>query len=97
MLGFGLGPILSMYASLPNGGNIIMLSLGGTGVIFYGIVSICAGYTKRLQFYGWLLDGGFSCWCYWQQLANIFLADTGHVIDAISAVVIMIMSGFISV
>jgi modulator of FtsH protease len=26
LLGFGLGPMLSMYASLPNGGNIIMLA-----------------------------------------------------------------------
>ncbi|SFN22509.1 Bax inhibitor-1 family protein, partial [Nitrosomonas communis] len=31
LLGFGLGPMLTMYASLPNGGNIITLSLGGTG------------------------------------------------------------------
>ena len=37
LLGFGLGPILSTYAALPNGSNIITMSLAGTGVIFLGL------------------------------------------------------------
>ena len=47
LLGFGLGPILTMYASLPNGGNIITLSFVGTGAIFMGLSAYCLLYTSR--------------------------------------------------
>ncbi|MFW6322751.1 MAG: Bax inhibitor-1 family protein, partial [Guyparkeria sp.] len=37
LLGFGLGPMLSHYLALPNGGQIVMTALGGTGAIFLGL------------------------------------------------------------
>lgn len=59
MLGFGLGPVLSMYASLPNGGNIITLSLGGTGVIFMGLSAYALATKKDFSFLGGFLMVGF--------------------------------------
>ncbi|MEK7792690.1 MAG: Bax inhibitor-1/YccA family protein [Pseudomonadota bacterium] len=93
MLGFGLGPILSMYASLPNGGNIIMLSLGGTGIIFMGLSAYALATGKDFSFLGGFLMVGFLLVLV-AALANIFLAIPAMSL-MISAVVIMIMSGFI--
>lgn len=93
LLGFGLGPILSMYASLPNGGNIITLSLGGTGVIFMGLSAYALATRKDFSFLGGFLMVGFLLVLI-AAIANIFLAIPAMSL-AISAVVIMIMSGFI--
>ena len=93
MLGFGLGPVLSMYASLPNGGNIITLSLGGTGVIFMGLSAYALTTKKDFSFLGGFLMVGFLL-VLLAALANIFLQIPAMSL-MISAVVIMIMSGFI--
>ncbi len=93
LLGFGLGPILSMYASLPNGGNVIMLALGGTGVIFLGLSAYVLATRKDFSFLGGFLMVGFLL-VLLAAVANIFLAIPAMSL-MISAVVIMIMSGFI--
>ena len=93
MLGFGLGPMLSMYAALPNGGSIITLSLGGTGVIFLGLSAYALATQKDFSFLGGFLMVGFLLVLI-AAVANIFLAIPAMSL-AISAVVIMIMSGFI--
>lgn len=93
LLGFGLGPVLSMYAALPNGGNIIILSLGGTGVIFLGLSAYALATRKDFSFLGGFLMVGFLL-VLLAAVANIFLAIPAMSL-AISAVVIMIMSGFI--
>ncbi len=93
LLGFGLGPILSMYASMPNGSNIITLSLGGTGVIFLGLSAYALATRKDFSFLGGFLMVGFLL-VLLAAVANIFLAIPAMSL-MISAVVIMIMSGFI--
>ncbi|SER43103.1 modulator of FtsH protease [Nitrosomonas sp. Nm51] len=93
LLGFGLGPILSMYASVPNGSNIIMLSLGGTGVIFMGLSAYVLATRKDFSFLGGFLMVGFLLVLV-AAVANIFLAIPAMSL-MISAVVIMLMSGFI--
>lgn len=93
MLGFGLGPILTMYASLPNGGNIITLSLGGTGVIFLSLSAYALTTRKNFNFLGGFLMVGFLL-VLMAAIANIFMAIPAMSL-MISAVVIMIMSGFI--
>ena len=46
LLGFGLGPVLNAYLSgFANGGQIIMLAMGGTGVTFVGL----SAYALRSQ------------------------------------------------
>jgi len=93
LLGFGLGPILTMYASLPNGSNIIMLSLVGTGVIFMGLSAYALVTRKDFSFLGGFLMVGFLL-ILLAALANIFLQIPAMSL-MISAVVILIMSGFI--
>ncbi len=93
MLGFGLGPILTMYASLPNGSNIITLSLGGTGVIFLSLSAYALTTRKNFNFLGGFLMVGFLL-VLMAAIANIFMAIPAMSL-MISAVVIMIMSGFI--
>lgn len=93
LLGFGLGPILTMYASLPNGGNIITLSFVGTGAIFMGLSAYVLTTRKDFSFLGGFLMVGFLL-VLLAALANIFLQIPAMSL-MISAVVIMIMSGFI--
>ncbi len=93
LLGFGLGPMLTMYASLPNGGNIITLSLAGTGTIFIGLSIYALATRKDFSFLGGFLMVGFLL-VLLAALANIFLQIPAMSL-AISAVVILIMSGFI--
>ena len=72
IMGYILGPILSMYLALPNGAQIVSLALGMTGVIFLGL----SGYalTTRKDF---SLLGGFvmvgSLVLLVAIIANIFL------------------------
>lgn len=93
LLGFGLGPMLTMYASLPNGSNIITLSLAGTGVIFMGLSAYALASRKDFSFLGGFLMVGFLLVLI-AALANIFLQIPAMSL-AISSVVILIMSGFI--
>ena len=93
LLGFGLGPILTMYASLPNGGNIITLSLAGAGVIFMGLSAYALTTRKDFSFLGGFLMVGFLL-ILLAAVANIFLQIPAMSL-MISSAVILIMSGFI--
>src|SRR5690606_5295209 len=84
---------LTMYASLPNGGNIIMLALGGTGVIFMGLSAYVLATRKDFSFLGGFLMVGFLLVLV-AAVANIFLQMPVMSL-MISSVVILIMSGFI--
>jgi hypothetical protein len=48
-MGLTLGPIISAYLSLPNGNQLVMTAMGGTGVIFLG-----------LSGHGRFPDGGYT-------------------------------------
>ncbi len=93
LLGFSLGPILSMYLALPNGPQIIATAMGGTGAIFLGL----SGYTlltrKDFSFMGGFLFVGMIV-VLLASLANIFMQIPALSL-AVSSAVILIMSGFI--
>jgi len=93
LLGFGLGPILSLYLAMANGGQVVATALGGTGVIFLGLSGYALTTRKDFSFLGGFLIVGFLV-VILAALANIFLAIPALSL-AISAAVIMIMSGFI--
>lgn len=93
LLGLSLGPILSLYLSLHNGPSIVATALGGTGVIFFGLSGYALTTRKDFSFLGGFLFVGFLV-ILLAALANLFLAIPA-VSLAISAVVILIMSGFI--
>ena len=93
LMGFGLGPILSYYLALANGPQIVATAFGGTGVIFLGLSGYALTTRKDFSFMGGFLIAGLLVVLI-AALANIFLAMPA-VSLAISAVVIMLMSGFI--
>lgn len=57
-LGLTLGPILSMYLGLPNGDQLIMTALGGTGVIFLGLSGYALTTRKDFSFLGGFIVAG---------------------------------------
>lgn len=93
LLGFSLGPILNMYMALANGPQIIAVALGGTGIIFLGLSAYALTTRRDFSFLGGFIFTGFLV-VLLASLANIFL-NIPAVTLAISAAVIMIMSGFI--
>ena len=93
LLGFGLGPMLNAYLSLPGGSQVIMTAMGGTGAIFLGLSGYALVTRKDFSFLGGMLFAGVIMVLV-AMLANIFLQIPGLQL-AISAVVILIMSGFI--
>lgn len=93
LLGFGLGPILNHYLEFENGARIISLSLAGTGIIFLGLSGYALTSKKDFSFLGGFLVAGFIMVMI-AAIANIFLGFQGLAL-AISAIIIMIMSGFI--
>lgn len=93
LLGFGLGPILNAYLHTANGGQIIMTALGGTGVIFLALSAYALTTRRDFSFMGGMLFVGLIVILI-AAIANIFLAMPALSLT-ISAVVILLMSGFI--
>ena len=93
LLGFGLGPILNTYLALSNGGQIIMTALGGTGVIFMALSAYALTTKRDFSFLGGMLMVGFIV-VLLAAVANIFM-NIPALSLTISAVVILLMSGFI--
>lgn len=93
LLGFSLGPILSMYLAMSNGPSIVATALGGTGVIFLALSGYALVSRKDFSFMGGFLFVGLLV-ALIAALANIFLAIPALSL-ALSAAIILIMSGFI--
>ena len=93
LLGFGLGPLLTAYLSLPGGPQIVATALGGTGIIFLTLSGYALMTRKDFSFLGGFLITGFVV-VLAAILANLFIQIPALSL-AISAAVIMIMSGFI--
>lgn len=93
LLGLGLGPILNTYLQMSNGSQLIMTSLGGTGVIFFALSGYALVSRRDFSFMGGMLFAGMVLVII-AALANIFM-EIPALSLAISAIVILIMSGFI--
>ena len=93
LLGFALGPMLSMYLKLPNGPQLVATALGGTGIIFLGLSAYALTTRRDFNFMGGFLFVGMLV-VLGASLANIFFAMPALSL-AVSAVVVMLMSGFI--
>ena len=93
-MGLTLGPIISFYlTALPNGGQIVMTAMGGTGIIFLGLSAYALTTRKDFSFLGGMLFAG---------ILVAFLAGLGAIIFsipalsmAVSAMFILLMSGLI--
>ncbi len=92
-LGYTLGPILNFYLALPNGSQLVLTALGGTGAIFMALSAYALVSRKDFSFMGAFLMVG---------MLVAFLASIGAVLFnlpmlslAVSAMVILLMSGMI--
>jgi modulator of FtsH protease len=93
LLGFGIGPMLNSYLEMANGGQIVATAFSGTGLIFLGLSGYALTSKKDFSFMA-----GFLMVC----LVVVIVAMIGNIFFqipalslAISAAVILIMSGFI--
>jgi len=93
LLGFGIGPLLNAYMQMANGGQIVATAFSGTGLIFLGLSGYALTSKKDFSFMaGFLMVGLIIALV--AIVGNIFLQIPALSL-AISAVVILIMSGFI--
>ena len=92
-MGLTLGPIISMYLSIPNGGQIVMTAMGGTGVIFLGLSGYVLTTRKDFSFMGGFLMVGILV----AFLAGIgaFFFNMPGLSLAVSAMFVLLMSGLI--
>lgn len=93
-MGFTLGPIVNAYLTmLPNGSQVVMMALGGTGAIFIGLSGYALTTRKDFSYMGGFLMVG---------ILVAFLAGIGAVLFslptlslAVSAMFVLLMSGLI--
>jgi len=92
-MGLTLGPIISAYLHLPNGGQLVMTAMGGTGVIFLGLSGYALTTRKDFSFIGGFLMVGILV-AFLASIASLFLAMPGLSL-AVAAMFILLMSGLI--
>ena len=92
-MGYTLGPIVSHYLALPNGGQTVMTAMGATGVIFIGLSGYALTTRKDFSFMGSFLTVG---------ILTAFVAGLGAIFFnmpalslAVSAMFVLLMSGLI--
>ncbi len=93
LMGFGLGAILQIYAAVPHGPQVIATAFGGTAAIFLGLSGYALMSRKNFSFMGGFLFAGMMVVVV-AIIANLFFALPALSL-AISAGVILLMSGFI--
>ena len=93
LMGASLGPTLSHYAAMPNGGSLIMQALGGTALIFFALSGYALTSKKDFSFMGGFLMVGLIVVIV-AGIANLFFQIPALSL-AMSAAIIMIMSGLI--
>jgi modulator of FtsH protease len=93
LMGFGLGPILGSYLALAKGPQIVATAMGGTGAIFLGLSGYALTTRRDFNYLGAFLATGLLV-VLGASLLNIFMAIPALSL-AISAGVILLMSGFI--
>lgn len=93
LMGASLGPMLNIYAAMPNGGSLILQALGGTALIFFALSGYALTSKKDFSFMGGFLMVGLIVVLI-AGIANIFFQIPALSL-AISSAVIMVMSGLI--
>ncbi len=92
-MGYTIGPIINNTLNLPNGGQTVMLALGGTAATFAALSAYALVSKRDFSFMGSFLMAGMIV-AIIASLAGIFLQIPALSL-AISAVVVLLMSGMI--
>ncbi|MBK8121252.1 MAG: Bax inhibitor-1/YccA family protein [Sulfuritalea sp.] len=92
-MGYTLGPVISRYLGLPNGGEIVMQAMGGTAAIFIGLSADAVTTKKDFSCMGGFLMVGILL-AFLAGLAAIFL-EIPALSLTVSAAFVLLMSGLI--
>lgn len=92
-MGYTLGPIVSNYLSLPNGGQIVMTAMGATAAVFLGLSGYALSSRKDFSFMGGFLMVGIVV-AFLAGLGAIFFEMPGLSL-AVSAMFVLLMAGLI--
>jgi len=92
-MGYTLGPILSHYLTLPNGGQVVMTAMGATGAIFLGLSGYALTTRKDFSFMGGFLMAGIVV-AFLAGLGAVFFEMPGLSL-AVSALFVLLMAGLI--
>ncbi len=92
-MGYTLGPIVSQYLGLPNGGQIVATAMGLTAAIFLGLSGYALVSRKDFSFMGGFLTAGILVG-FLAGLGAIFFELSGLSL-AVSAIFVLLMSGLI--
>lgn len=98
LLGAALGPMLNHYLALANGGSIVMQALGGTALVFFALSGYVLTTRKDFSFMGGFLMVGLVVVLVaivGTLVAGLFGVQVSGIQLAISAVIVLLMSGFI--
>ena len=98
LMGAGLGPMLSYYLALANGGAIVAQALGATAFVFFALSGYVLVTGKDFSFLGGFLMIGLLMAVVVSLgalVAGLFGVQVTAVQLAISAGVVLLMSGFI--
>jgi len=93
LMGVMLGPILQVALHLKNGGQLVTLAAGGTGIIFLTLAGIATTTKKDFSFLGNFLLVGIILLIV-ASLANIFFQIPALAL-ALSGAAVLLFSGFI--
>ena len=85
-MGYTLGPVISRYLGLPNGGEIVMQAMGGTAAIFIGLSAYAVTTKKDFSFMGGFLMVG---------ILLAFLAGLGAIFFQIPALSLAVSAAFV--
>ena len=92
-MGYTLGPIVSHYLGLPNGGQTVMMAMGGTAAIFLGLSAYALNTRKDFSFMGGFLMVGILL-AFLASLAAVFFSIPALSLT-VSAAFVLLMSGLI--
>ena len=92
-MGYTLGPILSHYLTLPNGGQVVMTAMAATGAIFLGLSGYALTTRKDFSFMGGFLIAGIVV-AFLAGLGAVFFEMPGLSL-AVSALFVLLMAGLI--
>ncbi len=92
-MGYTLGPMLNSYLALPNGAQLVMTAMGGSGVIFLGLSAYALTTRKNFNFMGGFLISGILV-AFLAGLAALFFEMPGLSL-AVSAMFVLLMTGLI--
>jgi modulator of FtsH protease len=92
-MGYTLGPIINAYLGLPNGGEVVMMAMGGTAAIFLALSIYAISSRKDFSFMGGFLMVGILV-AFLAGLGAIFFSMPALSL-AVSAMFVLLMSGLI--